>query len=197
MIRLRLTSRQRQQLQRQLRQARDVGLYRRTLAVLEFYQGRSAADIAHMLGVTRQSVYNWVEAYQDTMQPAALEDDGGRGRYPLLDEDDEHLLAALLAISPQDLDYPNTGWTVPLLQEVFEICTDQRLSDDTLRRALRRMDYVWKRPRYILEPDPEREKKTPNSRENPCFARAQRRAGPGRDRFVALSAAACRLVETG
>src|SRR5207248_410655 len=116
------------------------------------------------------------------------EDDGGRGRHSLLDEDDEHLLAALLGISPQDLDFPNSSWTVPLLREVFEICTDQRLSDDTLRRTLHRLNYVWKRPRYILEPDPEREKKTANSRANPGSARPQRCAGPRRDRFVALSA---------
>lgn len=26
-----------------------------------------------------------------------------------------------------------------------------------------RLGYVWRRPRYVLMPDPEREKKTPNS----------------------------------
>jgi transposase len=76
-----------------------------------------------------------------------------------LDEDQEHLLEALLALSPQDLGHPRVSWTVPLLQEALEALTDQRVSDDTLRRALRRLDYVWKRPRYDLDPDPEREKK--------------------------------------
>ena len=48
---------------------------------------------------------------------------------------------------------------MPLLQEVLEIATEQWVSDDTLRRALDRLNYVWKRPRYDLDPDPEREKK--------------------------------------
>jgi transposase len=196
MNQLHLTSRQRHLLQRQLIQTRDVGVYRRTLAILESDRGRSVADIARMLGVSRQSIYNWLETFQYSKQPSALEEQGGRGRHRRLDEDDEHLLIALLALSPQDLDYPNTSWTIPLLQEVFEICTDQCLSDDTLRRALHRLDYAWKRPRYRLEPDPEREKKTTHSPANPGSACSQRRAGPGRNRFAALSTASRRLVET-
>jgi len=195
MSRLNLTSWRRRRLRRQLAETRDARLYRRTLAVLEFDHGRSAADIARMLGVTRQSVYDWVEAYTQDHDPASLEDEGGRGRHPLLDEDQEHLLEALLAVSPQDLGYPHVSWTVPLLQEVLEIATEQWVSDDTLRRALDRLNYVWKRPRYDLDPDPEREKKTPHPQANSGSAAAQRRVGPGRDRPVAVPAVARRLVE--
>jgi transposase len=164
---------------------------------LEFDQGRSALEIALLLGVTRQSVYNWVEDYLRDRDPAALRDEEGRGRPRSLDEDEERLLEALLAGSPQAVGYPQVNWTVPLLQEVLEISTGQRRSDDTLRRALRRLGYVWKRPRYDLEPDPEQEKKTPDSPANPGFAAAERCVGPRRDRPAALSAAARRLVEAG
>jgi transposase len=195
MSRLNLTAWQRRRLRRQLIEARDARLLRRTIAILEYDSGRPATEIARILGVTRQSVYHWVEAYTETLDPAALEDAEGRGRQPLLDEDHEHLLEALLARSPQDLGYPNTSWTVPLLREALEIATELRVSADTLRRALRRLDYVWKRPRYDLEPDPEREKKTPHPPANPGIAAAQRRPGPGRNRPVALPAPARRLVE--
>src|SRR5437667_12629098 len=154
MSQLHLSSGQRQRLRRQLADTSDARLYRRTLAVLEFDFGRPAADIARMLGVTRQSVYHWVDAYLQDRDPAALADEAGRGRHPLLDEDQGRLLEALLALSPQDLGFPPASWTVPLLQEVLEFLTDQRVSDDTVRRALQRMDYVWKRPRYDLDPDP-------------------------------------------
>jgi transposase len=195
MSQLNLTSWQRHRLQQQLSATEDVRLFRRTLAVLEFDHGRPAADIARMLGVTRQAVYNWVEAYTRDGDPAALEDHRGRGHLPLLDEDAEHFLESLLAISPQELGYPHTSWTVPLLLEALEIATGQRVSDDTLRRALRRLDYVWKRPRYDFDPDPEREKKTAHPQANPIPAAAQRGAGPGRDRPAAVPAAARRLVE--
>jgi transposase len=137
---------------------------------LEFDYGRSATDIARMLGVTRQSVYNWVEAYTQDRDPASLEDELGRGRHPLLDEDQEHLLEAILSMSPQKLGYPHVSWTVPLLHGFLETATEQRMSEATLRRALGRLDYVWKRPRYDLDLDPEREKKTPHPSANPGFA---------------------------
>jgi hypothetical protein len=56
-----------------------------------------------------------------------------------------------------------------LLQEVLEIATGVRVSEDTLRRALHRLDYVCKRPRYDLIPDPEREKNAGSAaRSGPC-----------------------------
>ncbi len=195
MSRLNLTSWQRRRLRRQLKETPDARLLRRTLAVLEFDRGRTAAAIARMLGVTRQSVYNWVGAYAQGHDPQALRDQPGPGRHRALDEDDEHVLAALLALSPQDLGCPHVSWTVPLLQEFLEVAAGRRVSDDTLRRALHRLDYVWKRPRHDLEPDPEREKKTAHPAADPGPAAAQRRAGRGRNRPAAVPAVARRLVQ--
>jgi transposase len=171
MSRLDLTAWQRRRLRRQLSQARDARLYRRTLAVLELDRGRPASDIARMLGVSRQSVYNWVEAYAQALDPFALQDEPGRGRRRLLGEDQEHLLEDLLAASPQGLGYPHASWTVPLLTQALQAATGQRVSDDTLRRTLRRLDYVWKRPRYDLLPDPQlRGKKEAHPPTNPGLA---------------------------
>jgi transposase len=195
MSQLNLTSWQRQRLRRQLTETLDARLFRRTLAVLEFDYGRSAAELARMLGVTRQSVYNWIETYTQDHDPTALQDEPGRGRHPSLDEDEQHLLEALLAVSPQDLGYPHVSWTMPLLQDILEIATERRLSDDTLRRALHRLDYVWKRPRHDLDPDPQREKKTLDSPANRGLAPAQRRVGTRRDRPAALPTVARRLVQ--
>src|SRR4051812_48067952 len=110
MSQLKLTTWRRRRLQRQLRETTNVALYRRTLAVLEIDHGRSAADIAAMLGVSRQSVYNWVEAYGQGYDTTALADRPGRGRPPLLDEEGCQLLASLMARSPQDLGYPHNNW---------------------------------------------------------------------------------------
>ena len=195
MSRLHLTPWQRRRLRRQLKETLDARLLRRTLAVLEFDQGRTAADIAHLLGVTRQSVYHWLGTYTQGHDPQALRDQEGPGRHRALDEDDEHLLGALLAFSPQDLGCPHVSWTVPLLQEFLEVATGRRVSDDTLRRALHRLDYGWKRPRHDLEPDPEREKKTAHPAADRGPAAAQRRAGRGRERPAAVPAVARRLVQ--
>jgi Winged helix-turn helix len=71
------------------------------------------------------------------------------------------------------MGYFAVNWTVPLLQEQLEHGTGERLSDDTIRRELRRMGYAWKRSRYVLDPDPEEEKKRP-------IRRKLRRAQPRR-----------------
>jgi transposase len=119
MSRLNLTPWQRRRLRHQLAQSRDARLYRKTLAVLEFDHGRSAAEIARMLGVTRETVYARIRIYTQDHDPGSLEDQPGRGRDPSLDEDQEHLLETLLAESPQDHGYPHTTWTLPLLQRIL------------------------------------------------------------------------------
>lgn len=194
---LELTTQQRCRLQRQLAQADDVHLYRRTLAVLEYGRGQPVTAIAAMLGVTRQSVHNWVAAYARDRDPAALADKGWEGRPPLLTSDDEGWLQLLLAHAPQYLGYPATNWTVPLLREALQHDLGRRPSDDTIRRALRRLRYVWKQPRYVLEPDPEREKKTADSAADTDPASAQCRAGRRRDRPALVPAAARGVVAAG
>jgi hypothetical protein len=41
------------------------------------------------------------------------------------------------------------------------------------------LGYVWKRSRYVLAPDPEKEKKTANSPQNQGFAATQCVVGAG------------------
>ena len=197
MSRLKLKHWQRRRLYKQLRSTSDARTYRRTLAVLELDRGRSAADIAAMLGVTRQSVHNWAAAFVREPDPSTLRDEDRSGRPPLLAEQTQDLLSALMGRSPQDLGYPHTDWTVPLLQQELEKDMGLRPSDETVRRGLRRLGYVWKRPRYALDPDPEREKKTADSLADPGLAASERRAGPGRDRPDDVSAVAGRLVAEG
>lgn len=176
---LHLTRWQRMRLQRQLHQTPDARVHRRTLAVLEYNQGRSIVGIARMLGVTRQSIYNWIDAYTQAHDPVALHDDERSGRPSLWTPKLQKRFLTLLGQMPDQLGYLAVNWTVPLLQEEMERSTDQWLSEDTIRRELERLDYVWKRGRYVLDPDPQREKKTLDSPVGPVPATAERSAGGG------------------
>ena len=168
MTHLSLTLRQRRALCEQLHQTSDARVYRRTLAILESDRGRGGADIAQLLHTSRRSVYRWLEAYAATPQPATLADAGRCGRPALLGREQKDLLQSLLALPPQELGWPHTAWSAPLLRETLEALAGQRASSRTIRRALARLDYTWKRPRYVLAADPELEKKT-------AFAPADRR----------------------
>ena len=194
MGRLAITPWQRRRLEQQLGAALDARLFRRTLAVLLIDEGRTAAEVADILRVTRQSVHHWLDAYLRAGRPAALTDGERPGRPRLLGDDEAAFLRELLRCSPQQLGFPEATWTVPRLQEALRLGTGVWFADSTVRRALRRLDFVWKRPRYRLAPDPEREKKTAHPPANPGPAAARRAAGRGRDRPAALPAPARRLV---
>lgn len=155
-----LTARQKRALEHALYASRDARTYRRTLAALEYSRGRSIAEIATMLHISRQSVYNWIAAYSVSLDPISLSDQSRSGRPRLLTEELEAWLLALLDTTPEQLGYFAHSWTVPLLQHQMQESTGHSLSAETIRRALHRQQFVWKRPRYVLEPDPEREKKT-------------------------------------
>lgn len=197
MSRLKLKHWERRRLRQQLKAASDARTYRRILAVLELDRGRSAIDIATMLGVTRQSVHNWAAPFVREPSPSALTDEDRSGRPPLLSPQAEAHVSVLMRRSPQDLGYPHTDWTVPLLQPELEESLGLRPSDETVRRGLRRLGFVWKPPRYILEPDPGRGKKTADSPADPGPPSPERWVGRRRDRADDVPAAAGRLVAEG
>jgi transposase len=165
-----LTPARRRRLQQQLKYTQDARVYRRTLAILQVDQGIPINQVAHLLGVTRQSIYNWIDDYCQDHDPAALADAQRIGRPRFWTEDLQGQLQNLLGQSPEQLGYPAVNWTIPLLREQLGRSTGQWPSEDTLRRQLHRLDYVWKRPRYVLDPDPELEKKKALAQANQAVA---------------------------
>jgi transposase len=129
------------------------------------------------LGVTRQSVHNWVCRYRCGGKPAALDDAPKTGRPRKADEAVEALVQALMVISPERCGYHATHWTIPLLRDQVRKNLDRQCSAMTMRRCLHRLGYVWKRPRYVLAPDPQREKKKPATAHTWQLAEAQRGLG--------------------
>jgi transposase len=169
-----LTSRQRRKLRTQLRGTDDASYYRRLLALLDLDRGRTAAEVAASLGVTRQSVYNWACSFAACQDPAALRGRYGVGRPTAWSDELEALLLAALQRRPDELGDAGVNWTIPLLQEHLSRRGGVWLSDDTIRRRLDRLGYVWKRYRYVLPPDPEREKKTRDPEAAAGIAAAER-----------------------
>jgi transposase len=149
------------------------------MALLALDDGQSVAEVAELLGVSRQSIYNWVCAYEQFPRPDALRDRYGVGRPSLWTETLEQLLHHGLGNRPDDLGYVGVNWTVPLLREYLADETGCWLSPDTVRRHLQRLGYVWKRYRYVLPPDPQREKKTRHPPASGPLAAAQCGAGGG------------------
>lgn len=176
---LKLTKWERHRLREQLKKTQDAHVYRRTLAVLEVSRGQAIVQVAQRLDVTRQSVHNWIASYASAHDPYALQDEVRTGRPTVWTVDHQAPLGWLMDHTPDEFGYFAVNWTVPLLQEEWEHGTGQPLSDETVRRGLQGLGYVWKRGRYELEPDPELEKKTSPSGSDSAFAAAQRAVGGG------------------
>jgi transposase len=164
---LRLTAAQRRGLERQLRSTHDAGLYRRTLAVLEAADGRPVAEIARLLRTSRVAVYRCIERYDSARKPDRLVDSRGGNHPSVWTEELQAVLSDGLGRRPEHFGYQAIAWTVPLLQEHLAHCGGGRPSETSIRRQLHALGYVWKRPRYVLQPDPERDKKTADSPRDP------------------------------
>jgi transposase len=172
-----LSIQERRRLIGQLRRTPDARLYRRLLAILEYDQGEPISCIARRLNVSRKSIHEWLGRFREDRCATALCDAPRPGRPAMADGTFDVVLQSLLMVSPEWCGYRAKYWTVRLLRDQLRKDLEQDYSDDTIRRNLHRLGYVWKRPRYVLAQDPEQEKKTPNSSRPVWFAQGERRAG--------------------
>jgi transposase len=159
----RLTSWQRRRLRAALKRVRGASALKRILALLDLDQGAPAAEVAARLGVTRQTLYNWIQRFGAGGGLHTLYDRARSGRPPKLSEGLRRVLVWLLKQPPDAFGYASVGWTTALLCEALATWMGVHVSDDTLRRALHQRKHSWHRPRYMLRPDPDREKKTLDS----------------------------------
>src|SRR3954451_15426324 len=159
-----LTPQQRYRLRRVRDRTDDADILRRTLALLQLDQGLSVATIAAELGVTRQSVYNWLDRYLLAPTPRALGDARGHGHVTAWDDDLRAVLRSAVERPPGDWGYRDSEWTVGLLQRHLARWDGRSWSGRTVRRQLHRLGYVGKRPRYVLQPDRYRARKVRGTR---------------------------------
>src|SRR5437016_3291365 len=109
----RLTTAQKHELRTVLHGTPTAPRYRRALALLALDEGRSVIAVAVLVGVSRQTIHNWIAAYERAPGPRALDDHYGAGRPTLWTEDLAALLRAALRHRPHHFGYPAANWTVP------------------------------------------------------------------------------------
>jgi transposase len=117
------------------------------------HEGVSVVEIARRQHVSRQTVHHGAARFQARCGRSLDErlSDGERaGRPPTARGVIDPLLAAVLEQDPRDCGYAATIWTAPLLQRHLRQAHQQTVSARSVRRALHRLGYRWKRPRYRL-----------------------------------------------
>ena len=128
---------------------------RRKQAGKLFQKGRSQADVARELGVSRQSVSRW---YADWQADGAkgLAAAGRAGRLPRLDDRQLALVRAELEKGARALGYPTDLWTLARVAEVIETTTGVSYHPGHVWRVLHQMGWSRQRPaRRAVERDDE------------------------------------------
>lgn len=146
---------QQAQLRHEIKHSDDVNVYRRATALLAVHEGQPVSQVARLLRVTRQSIYKWIATYGETEHELDLKDAERSGRPTLWTQELQRLLEESLQQTPGWIGYPAPHWTVKLLREHLVTRAARQLSEETVRRKLRGLGYVWKRRRYVLPGNPQ------------------------------------------
>ena len=153
-----LTENERGQIQAGLR-SKDAFVLRRCQIVLASERGERAGAIAKQLGCHKQTVLNVIHGFN--ADGLAVLAEGSSRPHRLRTTFSQEALEALqdlLHHSPRDFGKPTSLWTLKLVAQVsFEQGLTARLvSDESVRRALKRLKTNWKRAKHwITSPDPQ------------------------------------------
>lgn len=150
---IKLTAKQRIQLEQLLTRHADSRLYQRALALILLDDGLSVEEIAAALCVCRQSIYNWAWRFQQRTSPSVVERliDGARSGRPVTVKGIiDPLIDSVIDSDPRDYGYNSTVWTSQLLRRYLSEQHQQEASLRSIGYSLVRLRISWKRPRHTL-----------------------------------------------
>jgi transposase len=125
----------------------------RAQALLWVAAGSDVVEVAELLHVSRQTVYNWLSRFQERAEldlRARLLDAPRLGRPRAASGTIDALVATVIDGDPRQLGYHATVWTAPLLSQYLRDRHGIEVSERTVSRAIDRLSMRWKRPRHVL-----------------------------------------------
>jgi transposase len=153
-----LTDDERLQLEADRRTA-DAFYVRRAQIVLASARGLSPKPIAQLVGCAVQTVRNIIHAFNEQgVEGLVRQSNRPKTVEPALDAAKCERLQHLLHQSPRLYAKPTGVWTLALAAEVCyeQGITERVLSDESIRRALKRLQTNWRRAKHwITSPDPQ------------------------------------------
>jgi transposase len=129
------------------RKGPTVQISRRAHIVLLLGAGHSYREITALLFASNDLIADCVRRYRTggaAVVIAEQDSPPARPRWLI------RITHWLLTKTPRHFGYFRTRWSCAMLAEVLAWETGQRLSSETVRRGLMRMDFVWRRPRPVL-----------------------------------------------
>lgn len=123
-----------------------AGLKRRRLrAGVMLAAGKSQAEVAQVLGVSRQSASRWAEQWR-AGGAAALQGSGRAGRKPKLGAGQLGAVATALRQGPQAHGFATELWTLPRVARVVERVTGAKYHPGHVWRLMPQLGWSLQRP---------------------------------------------------
>jgi len=145
-----ITLEERKNLVREIKRERQPSRRLRMHIVLLASDGLSPTEISRVLFCSRTTVYAVVSRFA-RQKRAAFFDRQRRGPRPLVGEPEEECVERLLeGESPVEHGWLRSRWSCKLLAvELFKERSAPLVSQETVRRALHRLGFRWRRPRPV------------------------------------------------
>ncbi|HEV7857614.1 MAG TPA: helix-turn-helix domain-containing protein [Pyrinomonadaceae bacterium] len=146
---MKLSSQERKRLQAIAGHTTDAHLLRRAQALLWLASEYDVEDITQRLGISRRTIYYWIEQYEsrdtrDIVNRLSPLPRSGRPRTA------HGIIDPLIDMDPRELGYRSTVWTATLLREHLSESHQLSVSARSVSYALARLGLRWKRPRHQL-----------------------------------------------
>lgn len=116
-------------------------------------------EVASILGRSPKQVRKWVRKY-NKHGLEGLKSKKQKGNDPKLSAGQKAELKELVEQSPRDKGYPFSNWNAKSLKAVIQDLFRISVSQETVRRTLHSLGFVWKKPehRFVLSNKGEKEK---------------------------------------
>jgi putative transposase len=150
-----LSDAQRKSVMKLLRSTEDVRMFRRAQVVLLLGNGLSYREVKAVAFASFDFIGDVVQRFRSGSVEALAE----RSKEHVEPAWLEDILSWLVEKTPEDFGYFRSRWSCETLAEVLAWHKDVHVSAETVRRALHRVDFVWRRPRPVLglkDPDYDR-----------------------------------------
>ena len=118
---------------------------RRTEAARLFGEGKTQAEVARELGVSRQSVSRWYARYRHG-GAKRLKGAGRAGRKPRLDAKQLKRIDSALRKGPQSYGFETDLWTLPRIATVIERVSGIHYHPGHVWRVLQQLGWTLQRP---------------------------------------------------
>lgn len=136
----------------QLADETDPKAIKRLTAAREYLEGLSPAQIEEKYGWDRQTVYNWLNRFEERGFEAALYDDSKPGRQPELTDDQFEQFAAVLHDPPEEGGYNAPGWSTAFAQQYLIEAFNVAFSRRHIRRLMHEAGSPRRDPSHTQPP---------------------------------------------